>query len=261
MSKSASKTKTSPSRAKPVRDPATENYFGRYITMILKAQDAESTIGDQASFEINALIQAWVKEYARVISDIMDASGKRTVSRKHVEQTSILIFGPEMGATANAEGGRMAYNKWKQNKPEKGAKGSAKAAPNRAEKYAEIHLSVSRIKHFLVMGLGMGKVSGTSKGKQGKHERRLAPAATIYLTGVLENVLGTILGSAAGFAKASKKARIVPRHIKLAILADNDLAAAVANSRLVLSGGVAPAIHKVLLPAKSAKSAKTQAAQ
>lgn len=254
MAATTSKAKSSSSKAKPVRDPATENFFGRYISFTLKAEDAELTIVDPASFMLNALIQAFIKEYARVISDIMDASLKRTVSRKHVEQTTTIIFGNDMGASAN-KAGDTAVNNWIENKPEKAANPGTKANPNRAEKYAKIFLSVARVKSFLKIGLGMGNESG-AKGSQGKHKRRLAPGATVFLSGVLQYVLAEILRSAGGYARASKKARIVPRHVKLAILGDGELAASVSRAHLVVSGGVAPAIHKVLLPAKAAKAAK-----
>ena len=56
-------------------------------------------------------------------------------------------------------------------------------------------------------------------------------------------------------ARGSKKARIVPRHLQLAVCNDEELNKLLGGVTIA-AGGVLPNIHSVLLPKKSKKEAK-----
>eukprot|EP00953_Heterococcus_sp_UTEX-ZZ885_P020874 11681-Heterococcus_DN1.PRE.6 len=59
-------------------------------------------------------------------------------------------------------------------------------------------------------------------------------------------------------ARDNKKARIVPRHIQLAVRNDEELNKLLGNVTIA-SGGVLPNIHAVLLPKKTASKAAKSA--
>lgn len=90
--------------------------------------------------------------------------------------------------------------------------------------------------------------------KKGRYAARTGGGAPVYLAAVLEYLCAEILELAGNAARDNKKARIVPRHIQLAVRNDEELNKLLGNVTIA-SGGVLPNIHAVLLPKKS-KSAK-----
>jgi histone H2A len=86
--------------------------------------------------------------------------------------------------------------------------------------------------------------------KQGKYASRIGAGAPVYLAAVLEYLCAEILELAGNAARDNKKARIIPRHVQLAVRNEEEL-----NKLLVgvtiAAGGVLPNIHSVLLPKRS----------
>jgi histone H2A len=91
--------------------------------------------------------------------------------------------------------------------------------------------------------------------KQGKYSQRVGAGAPVYLAAVLEYLCAEILELAGNAARDNKKSRIVPRHITLAVKNDEELNKLLGHVTIA-SGGVLPNIHAVLLPKKTATTAK-----
>jgi histone H2A len=120
----------------------------------------------------------------------------------------------------------------------KGGRGKGKTggekATSRASK-AGLQFPVGRIGRYL---------------KQGKYCTRIGAGAPVYLAAVLEYLCAEILELAGNAARDNKKARIVPRHLQLAVRNDEELNKLLGGVTIA-SGGVLPNIHAVLLPKKT----------
>uniref|UniRef100_A0A336LTK0 Histone H2A n=1 Tax=Culicoides sonorensis TaxID=179676 RepID=A0A336LTK0_CULSO len=71
--------------------------------------------------------------------------------------------------------------------------------------------------------------------------------AAVYCTAVIEYLIAEILELSGDACKANKRARIIPRHILLAVRSDDELAS-LFNNVVFPEGGTMPHIHSVLLP-------------
>lgn len=121
----------------------------------------------------------------------------------------------------------------------KGRGGDAKKSTTRSAK-AGLQFPVGRVGRFL---------------KTGKYAQRVGAGGPVYLTAVLEYLTAEVLELVGNAARANKKARIVPRHIKLVIRNDEELNELLGVATIA-SGGVLPNIHAVLQPTKVVKRTK-----
>ena len=122
----------------------------------------------------------------------------------------------------------------------RGRGGKVKKAPTTTSKKAGIIFPATRVRRYL------------KKGNYG-HPRGLG--GSIYLAAVMEYLTAEILELAGNAARDNKKARIIPRHITLAVKNDEELNALLKHVT-ISRGGVLPNIQSVLLPKKS--SAKSR---
>merc|ERR1739848_613453 len=88
--------------------------------------------------------------------------------------------------------------------------------------------------------------------KAGKYATRIGSGAPVYLAAVMEYLAAEVLELAGNAARDNKKARIIPRHIQLAIRNDEELSKLLSDTTIA-AGGVLPNIHSVLLPKKGGK--------
>ena len=88
----------------------------------------------------------------------------------------------------------------------KGGRGEKKTTSSSAK--AGLQFPVGRIGRYL---------------RQGKYATRMGAGAPVYLAAVLEYLCAEILELAGNAARDNKKARIVPRHITLAVKNDEEL--------------------------------------
>ena len=87
---------------------------------------------------------------------------------------------------------------------------------------------------------------------------RLGAGAPVYMAAVLEYLAAEILELAGNAAKDNKKARIIPRHVQLAVRNDEELNKLLGGVTIA-AGGVLPNVNTALLPKKSAKKAAAEA--
>ena len=90
--------------------------------------------------------------------------------------------------------------------------------------------------------------------RRGNYAQRIGTGAPVYLAAVMEYLTAEILELAGNAARDNKKARIIPRHLQLAIRNDEELNRLLSGVT-ISQGGVIPYINPVLLPKKSAKAA------
>ena len=86
--------------------------------------------------------------------------------------------------------------------------------------------------------------------KEGKYAQRIGAGAPVYTAAVLEYLVAEVLELAGNAARDNKKARIIPRHIQLAIRNDEELSKLLGHVTVV-QGGTLPHIHESLLPSSA----------
>lgn len=85
--------------------------------------------------------------------------------------------------------------------------------------------------------------------RKGRYAPRLGVGASVFTTAVLEYLVAELLELSGNCAREHKKARIVPRHIKLAIKNDEELNKLIGKVT-ISTGGVAPNLNEFLLAKK-----------
>lgn len=81
------------------------------------------------------------------------------------------------------------------------------------------------------------------------HGERIGNGSPVYLAAVLEYLVAEILELSGNAARDNKKARIIPRHIQLAVRNDDELSKLL-KGVIVAQGGVLPNIEAVLIANK-----------
>ena len=98
--------------------------------------------------------------------------------------------------------------------------------------------------------------------KRGRYSEQVGKGAGVFAAAVLEYLCREIVELAGNAAIEAKKARIVPRHIQLAIGNDEELNKVIAETTIA-AGGVLPNVQGFLFAkqGKSGKGAVTSATQ
>ncbi|KAK4441723.1 Histone H2AX [Sesamum alatum] len=115
----------------------------------------------------------------------------------------------------------------------KGSRDKSKASkPVSRSSKAGLQFPVGRIARFL---------------KAGKYSDRISAGAPVYLSATLEYLAAELVELSGNVAKDSKKNRIGPREIQLAVRNDFELSKLL-ETVTIPSAGVTPNIHQYLLP-------------
>lgn len=122
----------------------------------------------------------------------------------------------------------------------KGGRGKVPAKRIRRSARAGLVFPVGRIERIL---------------RKNRSTARVGSGASVYLSAVLEYLCAEILELAGNAARDNKKARIIPRHVMLAVRNDEELNKLLA-SVVFAQAGVLPNIHAVLLPKTRLKKGK-----
>ncbi|KAJ8280602.1 hypothetical protein GJAV_G00056750 [Gymnothorax javanicus] len=88
--------------------------------------------------------------------------------------------------------------------------------------------------------------------RKGNYAERIGAGAPVYLAAVLEYLVAEVLELSGNAARDNKKARILPRHLQLAVRNDEELNQ-LFGGVTIAQGGVLPNIQAVLLPKKTGK--------
>ena len=115
---------------------------------------------------------------------------------------------------------------------------TSKAAKKSRSKRAGLQFPVGRIHRHL---------------RKGNFATRIGSGAPVFLAAVIEYLTAEILELAGNAARDNKKARIIPRHLQLAVRNDEELNQLFAGVT-ISEGGVLPNILSVLLTKKSKAS-------
>ncbi|MEE6468316.1 hypothetical protein FKM82_008255 [Ascaphus truei] len=93
--------------------------------------------------------------------------------------------------------------------------------------------------------------------KKGNYAERIGSGSAIYLAAALEYMCAEVLELSGNAARDNKKARILPRHIQLAVRNDEELNKLFAGVTIA-EGGVLPNIQAQLLQKKTSKGSSQE---
>ncbi|HMP28094.1 MAG TPA: hypothetical protein PKD85_00755 [Saprospiraceae bacterium] len=197
--------------------------FQTYIYRLLKQIHPDSGLSGDGLSSTNNFIKITLKKIMNVVNRLMlGSNGRKTISAREIQTAVRLALPGEFANHAVSEGTKAitSYHSTKENRKENSNGG--KLAPMSKSKVAGLTFPVTRIENIM---MELATVDRKSEG------------AAVYFAAVLEYITAELLEIAGNVARDFKKVRITPRHIKLAILNDQELTALFKGT--LMSGGVA----------------------
>ena len=206
--------------------------FEIYIRRALKQVHPDTGISGSALSCLNNLVEITVQKIMVGVNRLLLATGKKTVNTRDIQDASRLVIPGELCKHAVSEGTK-AVNKYDSSKTGESSGGKPVMKSSRAG----LQFSVPRTQTLMM------KMSSV---------HRKTCVAAVYITAVCEYLVVEILELAGNTAKNQKRARITPRHIKLAIYHDKELHDFYKDT--IFAGGVLPHIDAKVLEKKGKKN-------
>jgi histone H3/H4 len=197
--------------------------FKTYIYRVLKHVHPDTGLSGDGLSSTNNFIKITLKRIMNVVNRLMLGSGgRKTISAREIQTAVRLAFPGELAKHAVSEGTKavITYNMTKGER--KSHSKGEKLAPVSKSKVAGLLFPVTRVENIM---MELATVERKSEG------------AAVYFAAVLEYICAELLEIAGNVARDFKKVRITPRHIKLAILNDEELVKLFKGA--LMSGGVA----------------------
>jgi histone H2A len=200
---------------KKVAKSSQETNFMLYIGKLLNRITNDVSMQNKSRYELQSLVRYVIDLYSNASKLLLS---KQTLTADEITAASNLVLPAEL-AHEVVSFVNLTLEKYNNNKDSKGTR----------EDRADLTFRIPRC----------------TKSLRNAGFKRVGEAASIALAAALECVFRRVLEAAAHCAQDSKKARISPRHLMVAIRSDASLNT-LFNS-VVLSGGVMPNIHEALL--------------
>ncbi len=205
--------------------------FNTYIYRILKQVHPDSGMSGDGLSEMNNLVRIFLKKIVDGMNLLFIASKAKTVSARDVQSAVRLVLPGELAKHAVSEGVK-AVTKYNSGGGAPGGGGrGGRAKPVSRGTRAGLMFPVTRVETVMMELVTV---------------RRKSAGSAVYLAAVLEYLTAEILELSGNAARDNKKMRITPRHMKLAILNDEELTKLCKG--IVMTGGVLPHINAKLLP-------------
>lgn len=199
--------------------------FDTYIYRVLKQVHPDTGMSGDGLSELNNLVRISLHRIVNSVNLLMQNSkGRKTISSREIQSGVRLALPGELAKHAVSEGTK-AVTKYNSNA------GGVRGQPVSRGRRAGLSFPVTRIETVMM------ELSTV---------RRKSAGSAVYLAAVLEYICAEVLELAGNAARDNKKKRITPRHLKLAILNDEELSRFFKG--VIMSGGVLPHINMKLLP-------------
>lgn len=205
--------------------------FNIYVNRVLKQVHPYSGISKQAMVIVDDVLHHALQKLAVDAASISRQNKRKTITERDMRAATSLLLTGDLTRHANAEGRKAV------------AKFSASSSKQKPQKRAGLIFSIARVARLIRHYVGQ--------------KIRLAANASIYATAVIEYLAAEVLELSGNAARDNKRKRVIPRHILLALSADDELNALIGGAHIA-RGGVHPYVHKALVPAKRPKKQKNK---
>jgi histone H2A len=202
--------------------------WSTYTFKVLKQVHPDTGISQKAMVIMGDSIWFLFKNITKAAEELTMIQGKNTITSREIQTAVRLILPGELAKHAVSEGTKAVT---KYNSAGFSGGGRAKGGATTKSSRAGLVFPVGRV--------------ATQMKKSTKF--RVGSGAPVYLCAVLEYMTAEVLELSGNAARDNKKARIIPRHIQLAIRNDEELNKLYSRC-IVAGGGVIPNIHMALLP-------------